>query len=258
MDGNETRRLGRRALLAAGAAGVAAAAAQAVAVPTGVRANNGDPLTIGATNAGSAETILQVSSSNGLSAWSTGGDGLAGGTGAADKSGIYGYCTNANGYGVYGRNTASGTEGSMGSGTHGIHGNCAAMDTIGVMGESSNLHGVGVVGVNSVAGTQGMFGHHSAGVVALAPVVADRVALEVLGRARFTRSGTLSIAARTSSISTAMPALTATSMVLATLQTNRAGVYIQAAVANPATNKITIYLNKKVTAATKVAYFVLN
>ena len=47
-------------------------------------------------------------------------------------------------------------------------------------------------------------------------------------------------------------------MVLATLQTNRAGVYIQAAVANPATNKITIYLNKKVPAATKVAYFILN
>ena len=45
---------------------------------------------------------------------------------------------------------------------------------------------------------------------------------------------------------------------LATLQTNRAGIYVQAAVASPASGKITIYLNKKVTAATKVAVIILN
>ena len=74
-------------------------------------------------------------------------------------------------------------------------------------------------------------------------------------------SGLLNIAAGRSSVSTAVPALRAArpvSTVLATLQTNRAGVYIQAAVANPRTGRITIYLNRRVTAATKVAYFVLD
>jgi hypothetical protein len=98
----------------------------------------------------------------------------------------------------------------------------------------------------------------------MAPHDLDHWAFCAIGRAAFpTRSGLLTIAKNTSSVSaTVMPIAAGgpagASMVLATLQTNRAGIYIQAAVASPATNKITIYLNKKVTAATKVAYFVLN
>jgi hypothetical protein len=257
MDGNGRTTVGRRALLAAGAAGVAAAAAQAMA-PGRVLADNGDPLKIGATNTGSAETILQVSSSTGLSASSSGGDGLAGGTAAAAKSGVYGYSRNADGYGVFGRNLVSGTEGALGSGREGVYGSCAVPSGSAVLGVSTHADSAAVAGTNRAARTAGGFGGLSAGVYGVAPDDAtDRVGLWVQGRVSFTRSGTLTIAARTSSISTAMPALSATSMVLATLQTNRAGVYIQAAVANPATGRITIYLNRRVTAATKVAYFVL-
>jgi len=47
-------------------------------------------------------------------------------------------------------------------------------------------------------------------------------------------------------------------LVLATLQTNRVGLYVQAAVPNSSQGTVTVYLNKKVTAATKVAWFVIN
>jgi len=78
------------------------------------------------------------------------------------------------------------------------------------------------------------------------------------GRAIFpAASGLPTIAKGKSSVSAAIPALIPTTAVLATLQTNRAGVYIQAAVASSASGKITIYLNKKAMAATKVAYFIL-
>jgi hypothetical protein len=78
----------------------------------------------------------------------------------------------------------------------------------------------------------------------------------------FERAGLLTIAKGKSSVSTNVAAIGASgpmpTMVLATLQTNRAGVYIQAAVLDPAASKVTIYLNKKMSAATKVAFFVLN
>ena len=45
---------------------------------------------------------------------------------------------------------------------------------------------------------------------------------------------------------------------LATLQTNRAGFYVQAAVPNLSKKAVTIYLNKKVPAAMKVAWFTLS
>ena len=259
MEGNEKTKLGRRALLAAGAAGVAAAAAQAVGAPVKVAAADGDPLTIGRTNSSSSETILQVSSSTGLSAWSTGGDGLAGGSSLPDKSGVYGYSTSANGHGVWGRNMANDTNGGLGSGTRGVYGSCAASDGIAVMGESSHAEGVAIQGWNHAASTNGGFGASNVAVFGYAPTDRNHWGLDISGRVSFSdRSGLLTIAANRSSISTAVPALTAGSMVLATLQTNRAGIYIQAAVANPATGRITIYLNKRVTAATKAAYFVLD
>ena len=48
------------------------------------------------------------------------------------------------------------------------------------------------------------------------------------------------------------------SRVLATLQTIRAGLYVQAAVPSVSKNSITIYLNKKAPAITKVAWFILS
>jgi hypothetical protein len=53
-----------------------------------------------------------------------------------------------------------------------------------------------------------------------------------------------------------MPGVTASSYIIATLQTRRAGVYVHAVV--PAAGSFTIYLNKTVTAATVVGYLVIN
>jgi hypothetical protein len=53
--------------------------------------------------------------------------------------------------------------------------------------------------------------------------------------------------------------LTASSLVLATIQTNNApGVYVQSAVPNVAGNYFTINLNQAVTKSVKVAWFILN
>ena len=53
-------------------------------------------------------------------------------------------------------------------------------------------------------------------------------------------------------------ALTAESLVLATLHENRAGVFIQSAVPDIAASSFTVHLNKSVTADTKVAWFIVN
>ena len=53
--------------------------------------------------------------------------------------------------------------------------------------------------------------------------------------------------------------LTASSLVLATIQTNNApGVYVQSAVPNIAGDYFTINLNQAVTKSVKVAWFVIN
>jgi len=213
VDSNGTKRIGRRALLAAGAAGVAAAAAQAVA-PGRVLADDGDPLKIGQPNSGSSTTSLTVPGAHALAVSSGGGDGVRGSSSMAGSSGVYAYSTNAAGHAFYGWNASSNTQGFLCRGDVALQGS--------------------------------------------APTDVTHYALVALGRISFpSRSGVLTIAAGKSSVSAAESALAAGTIVLATLQTNRAGVYIQAAVASSASGKITIYLNKKVTAATKVAYFVL-
>ena len=78
------------------------------------------------------------------------------------------------------------------------------------------------------------------------------------GRAVFDRSGRLTIAAGKSSVTKTGITLTSASMVIAVLQTNRPGVYVQAAVPNPGGSSFTIYLNKAVTANTAVAWMVLS
>ena len=80
---------------------------------------------------------------------------------------------------------------------------------------------------------------------------------------KFSRSGIKAIAGTTlspkSSVKVTGVALTASSLVLATIQTNNApGVFIQSAVPNVANSWITITLNQAVTVSVKVAWFVVN
>jgi hypothetical protein len=53
-------------------------------------------------------------------------------------------------------------------------------------------------------------------------------------------------------------ALTSASLVLATLQQDRAGVWVRSAVPNIAGSSFTVHLNKTVTASTSASWFVVN
>ena len=53
-------------------------------------------------------------------------------------------------------------------------------------------------------------------------------------------------------------ALTAASLVLATVQQNLSGLYVRAAVPNITASSFTVYLSKTASASTQVAWFVVN
>ncbi len=87
---------------------------------------------------------------------------------------------------------------------------------------------------------------------------AGGTALQATGPAVFSRSGLLTVAAGSSSATRTGVALTTASLVLATLQQDRAGVWVRSAVPNVAGSSFTIHLNKAVAASTTVAWFVVN
>jgi len=134
-----------------------------------------------------------------------------------------------------------------GAGVYGIHHGGGS----GVWGQD-DFGGVGVTGSSST----------NVGVHANAeqPGV---IALQVSGPAVFSRSGIKTIAGTTgtpkSSVKVTSVALTASSLVLATIQTNNApGVFVQSAVPSVANSWITISLNQAVSKSVKVAWFIVN
>jgi hypothetical protein len=255
MEGNGGTKLGRRALLAAGAAGVAAAAAQAIAAPTKVLATDHQPVIQGETNLGTMVTIVTSSGSDALRAQSNVGDALVGWSTAPAKSGLYAHSGNATGYGVAARNDATLNIGNLAGPDHGAwaeghKGGKAAVHGVHVVGGNNP----GVAGVNSANNTWGILGG-LIGVGAYAPNNLN--ALGVAGKATFSRSGVLTIPKNAQYAKVPDVALTSDSFIIATLNQYRSGVWIAAAIPNVASDSITIYLNKKATLATKVAWFVL-
>ncbi len=150
----------------------------------------------------------------------------------------------------------------------------------GVVAQSDNIGGTGVVAI----GDYGLYGTGGVGVmgdvasggtgvyafvgdaaapaptvntalVASAPSTAH-TALRVNGKTSFSRSGRMTVAAGYSSVGRTLAGVTTSSLIIGTIQTNRAGYYVQAAV--PASGSFRIYLNKTATAATNVAYFIIN
>jgi len=171
----------------------------------------------------------------------------------------------------------------------GVQGRCdTSPNSIGLLGESSA--GFGVIGDSAngfgVYG-QGYFGVYGTGVVgvtgdvdlgtgvqgwsgvAFAPAPPDhvgvwagaengRTALQVQGVAKFNRSGLASFATGTSSKKVTVPGgITASAFGLATIQANRAGVWVRAVVPGVADSSITIYLNTTVPSATNVGWQVI-
>jgi hypothetical protein len=124
----------------------------------------------------------------------------------------------------------------------------------GVFGFSEGT-GPGVRGasVGPNPGVEGQSSGNGPGVLALND--GSGPALEVQGPATFSRSGVATIAARTKSVTVSFPGVTATSMVLATLQTNAKGVAVASAV--PALDSFTVKLTKSPKTDVVVAWFVM-
>jgi hypothetical protein len=187
-----------------------------------------------------------LSASNKTGVIGTAGDasGLSSNT---DEIGVLGYCdVSSHSTGVLGVSTAG--VGAFGLGAIGVIG----FGTWGVLGDVDTAS-IGVYGNTGVdpapAVTTGI------GVLARAQAT-TQVALRVLGKTQFSRSARTSIAAGASSKKVTMTGVTTSSYIIATLQTNRAGVYVQSVV--PATGYFTIHLNKTVSATTYVGYLVIN
>ena len=178
----------------------------------------------------------------GLIGESTGGlAGVVGFSGTGDapaapaKTGVYGEATqDASARGVSGSSTAG----------HGVHG--AATAGHGVHGDATAGHGV------HGAATTG---------VGVAAVATTGVALDVSGRAAFTRSGRAMLPANSKFVDVTVPGgLASTANVLATLQIKRAKVHVLAARPNqPSAGKVRIYVSDiaSTTESTPIAWFVL-
>jgi hypothetical protein len=123
--------------------------------------------------------------------------------------------------------------------------------------DTADLLGSAVIARNPGSQMIGVLASSTAGVEAIAQNPLD-LGLYVSGKAKFTRSGTYVIGAGKSSATITGLTIGPNSFALANLQANRTGVYVQAVVPSEARSRITIYLNKKVPSATKVAWIVFD
>lgn len=210
------------------------------------------------------------------------GPGVLGTGGASNGPGVHGFGTGtgagvagtggASGIGVAGTGGASGGTGVVGTGTDvfaGVFGIGGASNGVGVSGLGGGGSGIGVAGAGTGTG-DGVLGKASTGngahgtataaggVGVLAENTAGGIALKATGPAVFSRSGLLTVAAGKSSGMVTGVALTSASLVLATLQQDRAGVWVRSAVPNIAASSFTVHLSKAVTASITVAWFVVN
>jgi hypothetical protein len=122
----------------------------------------------------------------------------------------------------------------------------------GVVGDVTSL-GVGVYGFTGDLGAT----EPPTGIGVLASAAnTSLTALQVNGKARFSRSGRQSVPSGLSSYAKTVSGVTTSSMVFAVLQQAETGTWVRAAV--PTTNKITIHFNKALPTNSVVAWFILN
>jgi hypothetical protein len=285
----------RRALLAAAVGGVGALAAEAIARPLPAQAASAalmtevdNPTTArtsisavtsittpGAiafeTNVGLDATAIHGDSPGGVGVFGTNDTSGAGVVGNSNHAvGVLGQTGDPAGYpglptgdaaGVMGYSDSTGQPGVLGLGDVGVQ----AGGAIGVFAVGAPA----LVGVADGLGPPGQFGTGVYGYSGALnpPAPPDNIAiyahgdgaslaLRVQGKAVFSRSGRTSVTAGHASRAVAFAGVTTSSLVIATLQTYRSGIYVAAAV--PAAGKFTIYLNKAVTATTYIAFFILN
>jgi hypothetical protein len=266
----------------AGAASLVAAvaAAETIGRPAPAQAGTDGDVVLGSINNSPTETVINCTDVVAFAVDATASDsvGLKGTCSGGGGIGVVG--TAGGGVGVQGNDTGGGTAvdgnsgnaiSSFGAVGNGVHGITASATGIGVLGEnasgtavggiSSTSDGVGGTsssgtGVHGVSSTgTGVRGEGGSGTGVLAT---GATALSVQGPAVFSRSGMLTVAAGKSSATQAGVALTAASLVLATLQQHTTGVSVAAAVPNVSGSLFTVYLNKTVTAPVRVAWFIVN
>jgi hypothetical protein len=195
--------------------------------------------------------------------------------------------------GVYGEGAGQTSIGVFGTGLIGIHGRAfvdqfcrdatgvyaeaAGRESIGVSAEASGENAIGVnaegdwIGVSGAGetGIRGMsiapggagvlgWAHSSKAIGVVAESAEGGLALQVRGRAVFSNSGVLTVPAGSSSVEKTSVPLNKASLVLATIQGNVAGVYLQGVVARASAGSFTVHLSKAVSRNTKVAWFILN
>ena len=207
--------------------------------------------------------------------------GVVGFSGSGDapagpaKTGVYGEATqDATARGVTGKSTAGqGVRGEATTG-HGVHGEATSghgvhgVATTGVAVQGQGTTGQGVrgdattgQGVRGVAtGGNGVLGEATSG-IGVKAVATTGAALDVAGRAVFSRSGRASLAANAKYVDVTVPGgLDSNATVLATLQIKRAKAHVLAARPNyPSAGKVRIYMSDvaSTTVSTPIAWFVL-
>jgi hypothetical protein len=252
----------RRALLTA-AAGAAGAVAASAALPLSVAAVATTMQTETANTSG-ADTSLtdNGADSTAFAANATGtgaGYGLAGT--ALGAAGVFAWSVSSpttywtdptfdpaftNYTGVFGSSPAGDGTNTFGTGVWGDSPDTGVLGTGG-----TGVEGCGYWGVRGDAnGNAG-----SIGVLAVAPNTSS-LALNVSGKAHFSRAGRNTIGAGKAGIKIYLAGVSSGSKIFAVLQSNRSGRWVRAVV--PAAGSFSIFLNTTVTSSTYVTWFVLD
>lgn len=234
------RSTSRRALIGGLAVGAAAVVAETVK-PSSAQASQGQPVIAGDRNTATDRTALDnvATSGNGiglaLNGATFGGHGLIASSFGGDP-GVMGVANGASN-GVAGQTADSGSSGIFGinyGGGYGVAGRSNAANGIGVYGEAFGTDGVGLYANSGGGGT----------------------ALQVIGKAAFSRSGTWTIPAGANHAVLSLD-VTPTSVIFATLQQHAVGFRVESAV--PHNGSFTIWINKPAPAGgLSVGWFVIN
>jgi hypothetical protein len=221
----ETRICSRRVLLGGAAGGLAALTGQALARIPLARADDGDPVTLGQTNTADNTTRIEAHE---VALW---------GVSSTDDGALVGENNGNDGYAVRGSGLYIG--GNFVGGAYGV----TADSTYGVGLKASTYSGTAIV-------AEGRFPEEGG------------VAIKVLGRARFSRSGRVIVPRGWSSATVMGIPLTEESLVLATVQLGSAATssenFVTSVAVDVDSDSFTVRLRKAAKDDTTVAWFVAN
>jgi hypothetical protein len=250
----------RRALLGAAVGSAAAFAAGAIAAPTAALAHDPDDVEKNVDNPTTATTSITNATAGTAQAPTLAFAGVSTGNG----TGIHGFSSDSGATpddplpitGVFGS-----TLGVDGVGVTGFGEFTVGLSTVGVFGSGDNgVIGEGTWGVVGVGhtGVQGLTTSGDTGAVGVSAEAADinQYAFHAIGRVKLSRSGRLLVATGRSSAKVTLAGVTTGTHAFAQLGSRRSGTYIIAVV--PTTGSFTVYLNKALTSAAYIHWFVLD